>query len=348
VRAYQITQNPTTVYDPYGTAIVNGVPTNTPNPPSVAVSDYWCDGPNKGCNFVQNGPDLAAPVSAGVVPTTVPAGGTVTFPATAQLVPNSGNQPAGPHTIGLYISAAATVAALPRAANGTIDTTSTTVYTRLLGTVSMSNVLAPGSSETLAPQTLIVPGNIPRTNPDQTGTYYLYAYDDSTRVVSEFDESNNILQGGPITVTAPGYGFIGLQTPCNVGQMTCTKNGAGAVPIAWQFSRWGVAVDSFVDKPRLRFYQGCTTTITEATPTLLVANPGDLSTGGSGFQYFATAGLGRPQFTWQYNWDRTDPVTHASLTGCYQLYIEVPSTGQMFRSATPGLGPIGPIRITLQ
>jgi len=341
LRAYQVTANPAAIFDPYGDVL------GTPNPPSVAVADYWCDGPNKGCNFVQNGPDLVAPASAGVTPTKVSAGNAVTFPATAQTVTNAGNQPALSHQVGFYISAASTVAGLPRAANGTIDTTSTAVYTRLLQTVSMGP-LAAGSSEILGPQTLTIPIDIPRPNPDQTGTYYLYAYVDSTRVVSEFNENNNIMQGGPITVLPPVYGFIGLQSPCNVGQLSCTKSGSGAVPIAWQFSQGGVAVDSSANPPRLKFYTGCTTQITASTTPLAVASPDNVSTGNSGFQYFATTGLTRPQWTWQYNWNRTDPVTGANLLGCYQLYIEVPSLGQVLGSTNPAVQPTGPILITLQ
>jgi CARDB len=345
LRAYQITQNPSVIYDPYG--VGNGGTLPAANPPSIAVADYWCSGPNQGCNYVQNGPDLVAPASAGVAPATVTAGNTVTFATTAQTVPNAGNQPAGAHQVGFYISAASTVAGLPRAANGTIDTTSTTVYTRLLQTVSMPS-LAAGSSETLGPQTLTIPSDIPRPNPDGTGTYYLYAYVDSTRVVSEFNENNNIMQGGPITVLPPAYGFIGLQSPCNVGQLSCNKSGSGAVPIAWQFSLGGLAVDSSANPPRLKFYTGCTTQVTASTPALAVASPDNVSTGNSGFQYFATSGLTRPQWTWQYNWNRTDPVTGANLLGCYQLYIEVPSLGQVIGSTVPGVQPIGPIFITLQ
>jgi len=341
LRAYQISPNPPAIFDPYGDIL------GTPNPPSVAVADYWCDGPNKGCNFVQNGPDLVAPVSAGVTPTTVTAGSTVTFPATAQTVVNAGNQPALAHQVGFYISAASTIAGLPRAANGTIDTTSATVYTRQLQTVSMGP-LAAGLSEILGPQTLTIPSDIPRPNSDGTGTYYLYAYADSTRVVSELDENNNIIQGGPITVLPPAYGFIGLQSPCNVGQLSCTKTGSGAVPIAWQFSLGGVAVDSSANPPRLKFYTGCTTPVTAATTPLAIATPDNVSTGNSGFQYFATTGLIRPQWSWQYNWNRTDPVTGSTLYGCYQLYIEVPSLGQVLGSTLPAVQPIGPIFITLQ
>ena len=340
VRAYQVTPNPSVVYDPYGER-------GAPNPPSVAVADYWCDGPNQGCTFVQDGPDLAAPSSAGVTPTTVPAGGAVTFPDAAQVVQNAGNRPALAHQVGFYISSAATASGLPRLANGTIDTTTGAVYTRLLKSVPLA-ALDPGLSESIDPQALTIPGNIPLPGAGQTGTYYLYAYVDSTRVVSELDEDNNIIQGGPITVVAAGYGFIGLQTPCDPGQLSCTKSGAGAVPLAWQFSRGGVAVDSFANAPRLKFYQGCSTVVTANTPTLLVANPGDLSTGSSGFQYFPAAGTTRPQFTWQYNWERSDPASGATLIGCYQLYIEVPSTGQVLGSSDPGLQPVGPITITLR
>ena len=39
--------------------------------------------------------------------------------------------------------------------------------------------------------------------------------------MNELDETNNDWTEGPIIVEAPGYGFLGLQTPCT--GTTCNK-----------------------------------------------------------------------------------------------------------------------------
>ena len=337
VRAYQVTANPTAIYDPYGEH-------GTPNPPSAIVAEYWCTGSEGGCAFVEDGPDLVAPESATVAPTTVKAGGTVTFPTAAQNVPNAGNRPALAHEVGYYISAAATVSDLPRTANGTINTTSATVYSRLLASVSMP-VLNEGSAETVAATVLTIPTDVPRPNADGTGTYYLYAYVDSTRVVSELDEENNIIQGGPITVLAPGYGITGLQTPCS--GMTCDKT--GTMPLAWQFTRGSVAADSVANLPRLNFWGGCPNLNrdsegypTDAPLKMSEPDPSDLTSGKSGWQYFPNAGMTRPQYTWQFNFD----ATGLPRGTCYTMWIEIPSTQQVVPPTDPALKPFGPFSIT--
>ena len=295
---------------------------------------------NENDNIIQGGPiavlagpDLVAPVSAGVTKASVSAGGTVTFPAEAASVPNAGNRRAGAHSIGFYISAAPDVTGLPRAADGTIDTTSTAVYTRLLALVSMAPLEA-GSSETVSPRTLTIPVDIPRPN-DGTGSYYLYAYVDSTLVVSELNEDNNIMRGGPVSVLAPVYGFLGLQTPCS--GMTCDKT--GTLPLAWQFSRGSVAVDSALAQPQVTFFSGCPAP--PNAPVAAVSNPASaVTSGNSGWQYFPSAGMIRPQYTWQLNFDSTGLPRGA----CYTAWIEVLSTGQVVGSADPK--PIGPLYIT--
>ena len=199
LRAYQVTQNPSVPYDPHGDI------TGTATPPSVTVADYWCTSADQGCSFAQSGPDLAVPdppaALPNVNPTTVPAGQTVTFPLASATIQNKGTETADGHRVGYYISAASTIAAIPRRADGTIDTASST-YTRMLDSVNMP-ALAAGQNEAVNPGSLTIPVDIPRPNLGGTGTYFLYAYVDDLRHVNELDEDDNVIQGGPITVQAP-------------------------------------------------------------------------------------------------------------------------------------------------
>lgn len=199
LRAYQINEFPSVVFDPHGDI------TGTATPPSITVADYWCTSADEGCSFAQNGPDLAVPdpptaPASNVTPTTVPAGQNVTFPVAGASILNAGAEPAEEHQIGYYISAASTIAALPRKSDGTIDTGSST-YTRLLLTVDKPQ-LEGGQTETVDPKALTIPADIPRPTNGE-GVYFLYAYVDDLRLVNEFDEDDNIIQGGPITVQAP-------------------------------------------------------------------------------------------------------------------------------------------------
>jgi hypothetical protein len=198
--------------------------------------------------------------------------------------------------------------------------------------------------ETAAVGSLTIPVDIPRTNGDGTGTYYLHFYDDRGRIVNELDETNNHWTEGPIIVESPGYGFLGLQTPCE-GQ-TCDKT--GAVVLAWQFTDGQVPVDSGETLPRLAFYAGCpapTDGNGDPTGALLASSapdPADTTTGSSGWQYFPGTGMSRPQYTWQFNFDATG-LTRGS---CYSMYVEVPDTGQVIGSTEEGLEPFGPFYVT--
>jgi hypothetical protein len=271
-------------------------------------------------------------------------------------VTNVGTQLAGAHRIGYYVSTAATAAGLPRLADGRIDTANTTTYARLLtsnGAPAVVNrpALASQNSESVDALPLLIPSDVPRPNPDGTGVVYLYAYVDDLRSVSEIDENNNIIGSGAITVlpsqsSATALGFLGLQTPCS--GFTCTKS--GSLPIAWQFTQGGTPIDSATSLPRLKWWTGCPTDPAAvaaliATPPIRTSspNPADITTGNSGFQYFPDTGGSRAQFTWQFNFGQTGlPV------GCYTMYLEIPSTGQVLGSTNPALQPFGPFRITLQ
>ncbi|MGB5660599.1 MAG: Ig-like domain-containing protein, partial [Thermoanaerobaculia bacterium] len=193
IRSYQIDEDPDPVWNPHGDL-------DAPQTlPSVIVTDYWCTGPDSpdGCAFAQDGPELVPDVvTAGVAPETVRVGQTVTFPLSDFGYTNVGTQAAQEHRIGYYISTADSVSALPRNTDGTIDTSSP--ETELLFSVA-ALALQPEDPATVSSAELTVPLDIPR--PDEgTGTYYVWVYVDDQRVVSELNEDDNFIRGGPITV----------------------------------------------------------------------------------------------------------------------------------------------------
>ncbi len=196
IRSYRITDpipESRPVWDPYGDW-------GEPTLPSVVVTDYWCTGPDSpdDCAFAQDGPDLVPDAeTAEVDPTEVEAGDTVTFPLVAVDVTNAGTQPAREHRIGYYISSADTVEDLPRNEDGTIDTSGP--ETELLDSVEITSPLDPGFPESVDSIPLTIPLDIPRPD-DGVGTYYLWAYIDDERVVSELNEDDNFIRSGPITV----------------------------------------------------------------------------------------------------------------------------------------------------
>jgi hypothetical protein len=370
VRAYQVkpASEIPVAYDP------DGSKTGNPTPPSVVVAEYSCDDPS--CTAAL-GPDLVVrvdpPPSPSVAPTRVKAGAQVSFPTVTlrnegvdgQCGTEAAPRPCGDaraHEWEVYASSEPDFGKLPRwncsvdacakpgggaYVSGTIkenlDPTKGTV-TVSLKTGSHATPLPVGGVEQAAVGSLTVLSTIPRTNPDGTGTYYLHFYDDRQRIVNELDETNNHWTEGPIVVEAPGYGFgfLGLQTPCS--GMTCDKT--GTLPLAWQFTNGSTPVNSVSSLPRLKFYAGCPAPLgadgyPSAAPLASSApNAEDLTSGGSGWQYFAVAG-GRPQYSWQFNFD----ATGLPRGTCYSMYVEVPDTGQEVGSTT-ALKPFGPFRIT--
>jgi len=356
VRAYQITDSvniPVQLrYDPDGSR------TGTPTPPGVAVAEYSCDDPS--CTAAL-GPDLVvqsdpAPAPPVVPNTRVKAGGQVSFPTIT--IKNDGvdgqcgtellPKPCGDartHEWAVYASTEPDFNQVPRS-SGTVKLNDDPVN----GTVTVQLTAAPhaatlpvGLTETAVVGSLTIPANIPRPN-NGTGTYYLHFYDDRERIVNELDETNNHWTQGPIIVEAPGYGFLGLQTPCT--GMTCDKS--GAIPLAWQFTDGSAPVDSVSTLPRLKFYGSCPAPLgTNGYPSgpILASsapNAADLTSGASGWQYFPNTGMVRPQYTWQFNFD----ATGLARGSCYSMYVEVPATGQVIGSTEPELGPFGPFSIT--
>ena len=366
VRAYQINPSPAVVYDP------DGSQTGTPTPPSVVVAEYSCDDPS--CTAAL-GPDLVVrvdpPPSPGVSPTRVKAGGQVSFPTVTltnegvdgECGTETAPKPCGearPHEWAVYASTEPDFAKLPRwncvvddcspapgetYISGTVklngDPTKGTV-TVLLGAASHAAPLPVGATEEAVVGNLTIPATVPRTNSDGTGTYWLHFYDDRGRIVNELDETNNHWTEGPIVVEAPGYGFLGLQTPCT--GTTCDKT--GTLPLAWQFTNGSTPVDSVSTLPRLKFYGGCPSPVSNGWPSGPVLassapNAADLTSGASGWQYFPVAGS-RPRYSWQFNFD----ATGLPRGTCYSMYVEVPATGQVVGSTQPQLKPFGPFLIT--
>jgi hypothetical protein len=368
VRAYQVkpTGEIPVLYDP------DGSQTGDPTPPSVAVAEYSCDDPS--CTAAL-GPDLVVQTDPSPAPPIVPdtrvkAGEQVSFPdititnegvdgqCGTEEVPRACGD-ARAHAWAVYASSEPEFGLVPRwdcgvddcdplsgEISGTVklnDDPAAGTVTVLLATGSHGE-LAFGGTETATVGSLTIPANIPRTNSDGTGTYYLHFYDDRGRIVNELDETNNDWTEGPIIVESPGYGFLGLQTPCDGD--TCDKT--GAVVLAWQFTNGSVPVDSGSTLPRLAFYGGCPAPLgTDGYPsgTLLASSspdPADTSTGASGWQYFPDPGAVRPQYTWQFNFD----ATGLERGSCYSMYVEVPDTGQVIGSTEPELQPFGPFSIT--
>jgi hypothetical protein len=148
-------------------------------------------------------------------------------------------------------------------------------------------------------------------------------------------------------------------SPCGPGLM-CDRSGQGAVPLAWQFTVGGVAIDTQNLRPTLTFYRSDSAWVQGSQiGAALSPCPGggtcDLSTGSSGFQYCDAAGTynlcaARVPFTWQYNWERKDPGTGLDLSGYFILWIYPSATQscQSGASCAPGTHAVGPIRITLR
>jgi hypothetical protein len=370
VRAFQIKPDseipPEAKYDPDGSR------TGTPTPPSVVVAEYSCDDPS--CTAAL-GPDLVVQVSPpptpSSAPTTVKAGGQVSFPTITirndgvdgQCGTETTPRPCGDaraHEWAVYASTASNFKDLPRwncavddcgsgeisgtvrlnddPANGTVTVLLTFPFGSHAGPLPVLGI------ETAVVGSVTIPANIPRTNSDGTGTYYLHFYDDRGRIVNELDETNNHWTEGPIIVEAPGYGFLGLQTPC--AGMICDKT--GTIPLAWQFTNGSVPVDSASTLPRLQFYSGCPNGYPPSGDPAASSspNPTDITSGASGWQYFPSTGMSRPQYTWQFNFDAAGLSRGSGA--CYSMYVEVPATGQVIGSTIPELRPFGPFLITPQ
>ncbi len=171
LRAFQLSQSPTFVFDP------------TQDPPSLAIVPLPCDPdhPSPDCRIAANGPDLV-PVDVDPSPLTVEAGTPTDFPEGGWTLVNQGNTRAlaenRPLEHGIVLSADDVVDFAPDGSlvNGDL----------LLGSIpSASNELAAGAQETFTAASVTIPESVP------AGPYRLILYADVLREVSEVDEVNN-------------------------------------------------------------------------------------------------------------------------------------------------------------
>jgi hypothetical protein len=99
-----------------------------------------------------------------------------------------------------------------------------------------------------------------------------------------------------------------------------TFNAGSSVPLKWQFTVGGVAVDSTNASPKV--------TVTGPSGTVMFTA---LDPGKSSFQP-PTAANG---WTWQFNWQTVDNATGAALkAGTYSVNVTSQLTGQTFSGGT--------------
>jgi hypothetical protein len=224
LRAYQKTQTPARLWTP------------DTLPPSLTISDYWCDGTTAGatnCAIYKKGPDLVVPASLTASQASVVPGGQLMFPASTVSVTNSGTLPADSRRYGFYLSSRSTLALLP---NGTVDLTQAV----LLGTLLQTASLPAGSAEQVPSQSLTIPSGT------AAGAYYLFLYADDQRIVSELSEDNNIGMAGPIMVVTPPDLAVAASVPAPASPISAgstlmfpsvtVTNVGGSAPGAWRYA----------------------------------------------------------------------------------------------------------------
>jgi hypothetical protein len=130
---------------------------------------------------------------------------------------------------------------------------------------------------------------------------------------SATDAHGNKATGGFTITVQLRYGFIGVQNlPPPAGK---TFNSGSSVPLKWQFTVGGVAVDSTNANPKITIVGPVTQTFTPGAP------------GKSTFQLPTLAN----GWTWQFNWQTVDNVTGVALpAGTYSVSITSQLTGQTF------------------
>jgi hypothetical protein len=131
---------------------------------------------------------------------------------------------------------------------------------------------------------------------------------------SASDTRGNTATGSfAVTVTLQ-YGFVAVQNlPPPAGK---TIKPGSSVPLVWQFSLGGAAIDSSNAKPRITITgPGGVTTFTPGDPGKSSFQPPTLANG----------------WKWQFNWQSVDNTTGAPLpSGTYTLSIASQLTGQTF------------------
>jgi hypothetical protein len=131
---------------------------------------------------------------------------------------------------------------------------------------------------------------------------------------SASDTRGNTATGSfAVTVTLQ-YGFVAVQNlPPPAGK---TSKPGSSVPLVWQFTLGGMAIDSSNAKPRITITgPGGVTTFTPGDPGKSSFQPPTLANG----------------WKWQFNWQSVDNATGAPLpSGTYTLSIASQLTGQTF------------------
>ena len=131
---------------------------------------------------------------------------------------------------------------------------------------------------------------------------------------SSSDSRGNTATGSFVVTVRLQYGFVGVQNlPPPAGK---TFNPGSSVPLKWQFTLGGVAIDSSTANPKI------TITGPSGTAIFTAGDPGK-----SSFQPPTLAN----GWTWQLNWQSVDNTTGVALkTGTYTVTIVNQLSGQSF------------------
>ena len=201
-----------------------------------------------------------------------------------------------------------------------------------------------GDIETAVVGDLTIPADIPRTDDDGTGTYYLHFYDDRGRIVNELDETNNSWTEGPIVVESSG---VRIPRPADALRRDDVRQERRGRP-RLAVHRWLGADRQRLDAPAAERSSTAARrpwvrTATRPEPSWRAPlRPDGHHHWLQRLEVLSHAGMSRPQYTWQFNFDATG-LTRGS---CYSMYVEVPDIGQVIGSSEEGLEPFGPFSIT--
>ena len=273
-------------------------------------------------------PVVAKPADV-VAEATGPGGAIVTFPL-----------PAATDAVGVVAVSCVPSSGSTFAPGSTIVTCSATDAANNAGTTTFSVLVRDTIAPVIGPTTSVTIGT---TSPTGTPTTYTTpTATDAVGVVSIActPPSGSVFPIGSTVVTCTArdaalntstktftitvqllYTFSGLQVPA-------TANQGSVVPLTWQYTSAGKAVETgaLVPAVRLRALTGCTNG-TETGPVFIDKQ----APGNSNFNYDATT------FKWQFNW-QTKPFA----VGCYSIYID------LFDSQGVLLQANGPAKIRLK
>jgi hypothetical protein len=141
-----------------------------------------------------------------------------------------------------------------------------------------------------------------------------FAVGTTTVNCSSSDSRGNTATGSFVVTVRVQYGFVGVQNLPPPGGKAF--NAGSAVPLKWQFTLGGAAVDSSNAGPKITIV---------GSSGALTFTPGD--PGKSSFQPPSLAN----GWTWQFNWQSVDNTTGAALKpGTYAVSLTSQLTGQTF------------------